>query len=102
MIARQLGYFCRASSVSSSMYFTTPFKIACLSRSSTGSLRHASSAAAAAPPCPLIVSAYSTSRSVASGRRLRITSSTSSLSRGSISSYTASWPAFTMPMSSPA
>ncbi len=42
------------------------------------------------------------SRSVASGRRARITSSTASRSAGSRSASTVSMPALTMPMSSPA
>ena len=41
-------------------------------------------------------------RSVASGRRLKMMSSTCSSSAGGMSSYTTSWPALTMPMSSPA
>src|SRR5262249_11758140 len=41
-------------------------------------------------------------RGGAAARRSKMTSSTSSSSSGSMSSYTTSWPAFTMPMSRPA
>ena len=79
------AYCRRASSVSSTMCVVMPFTSAWASRSSTVPARHARSSAAALP-CPFTVSAKVTRRSVASGRRLRTTSSTRSRSSGSSSS----------------
>ena len=93
----------RASSASISMYVSIPLTSACESRSSTVPLRHSSAffSLTTAPSC-LSNSPCSTNRSVASGRRFSSTSSTNTLSSGSISSYTSSIPALTMPMSMPA
>ena len=77
----------RAASVSASMYSLMPCTSACVSRSSTGASRQARSFSFDfGPPSPLYLPATSSSRSVASGRRLRITSSHSSRSSGSMSS----------------
>ena len=67
--------FCRASSVSASMKSTIPFTSACERRSSTGACRHASFSIGVFS-LALTLSAKSTSRSVASSRRLSSTSST--------------------------
>ncbi|EWS64148.1 hypothetical protein Y695_02613 [Hydrogenophaga sp. T4] len=89
------------SSVSSLMNSFMPRTSAWARRSRIGSARHSffllSSLAA-----PLAFSATSTSRSPASGRRFKTTSSTRSRSSGSSSSYTPTMPALTMPMSMPA
>ncbi len=69
--------FCRASSVSSTIQVEIPCTSACASRSSTGRFRHERSSSTLLPPL-FTVSANFTSRSVASLRRLRITSSTCS------------------------
>ena len=74
----------RASSVSSSMKSTTPCTRAWASRSPTGASRHERSSSRCIAP-PVTVLAYSTSRSVASGRRSKRTSSTRSSSSGSMS-----------------
>jgi len=94
-------YFRRASSVSASMKSVMPLMRAWLRRCSTVPWRHSASAAAVSS-FGLTPSANLTRRSVASGRRFRIKSSTSSRSGWGISSYTSSRPGFTMPMSSPA
>src|SRR6478735_658342 len=89
------------SSVSATMWSVRPCTSACARRCSTGSARHSflrpSSLAA-----PLALSAISTRRSPASGRRFSTTSSTRSRNCGSTSSYTPTMPALTMPMSMPA
>ena len=93
-----------ASSVSASTCEASPFTSAWRRRSATGSSRQAGFSAAWAD-APLSLAkrgASASSRSVASGRRLRMTSSTCSRSSGSISSTTSIIPALTMAMSSPA
>ena len=77
----------RASSVSASMKSVMPLTRAWLMRLLTSQSRQARSLvlSAAAPP-PLYLGARSMSRSVASGRRLRITSSTASRSSAGMSS----------------
>ena len=93
-----------ASRVSASMCEVSPLTRACRSRSATGASRQAGfSAAWAAAPLSLAKrGARASRRSVASGRRLRMTSSTASRSSGSISSTTSIMPALTMAMSRPA
>ena len=91
----------RASSVSSTMKLVMPCTSAWARRFSTGWLRHSRFSSFLAAPV-LNLSATSSSRSVESSRRFRITSSTRSRSSGSRSAYTPSWPALTMPMSMPA
>ena len=91
----------RASSVSSTTQSAIPCTSACASRSCTGPSRHVRSAPFR-DESPFTESAISSSRSVASGRRLRTTSSTRSSSCGGMSEYSVSAPAFTIPMSIPA
>ncbi len=69
--------FWRASSVSSTIQVEMPCTSACERRASTVPLRHERSSSTRLPPA-LTVSANFTSRSVASLRRLRTTSSTCS------------------------
>ena len=69
-------YLSRAASVSSSMKRSMPLSNAYSRRFSTGSLRHERSSSIFLPVTFLKDSAKSNKRSVASGRRLRITSST--------------------------
>ena len=92
----------RASSTSSVTKSVTPCTNACERRCSTASSRHARSGTR----CSLFWSRYRSAsasrRSAPSGRRLSTTSSQASFSSGSRSSYTAIWPALTMPMSIPA
>ncbi len=95
-------YCSRASSVSESMNSVMPLKRAYSRRFSTGVSLQRRSASCFLPSFPIKSSAMARSRSVASGRRLRITSSTPSSSFGEISSYTSSIPALTIPMSIPA
>ena len=83
--ARAEGIPRRASSASRSTWSMMPFTTAWASRSATGRRRHASSAAAPFRPAPAR-SAIARSRSVASPRRARTTSSTRSRSVASISS----------------
>ncbi len=101
MMASGSGYARRASSRSASTKSSTPCTSACANRASTVPLRQASSASFfLTSPCT--EPANCTSRSVASGRRSKRRSSTRSSRSGGMSSYTASWPALTMPMSRPA
>ncbi len=76
----------RSSSVSASTNSSRPFTSAWVIRSSTGIERHSWTTASCCSPVPAKSPATSTSRSVASGRRLRTTSSIRSRSPGSISS----------------
>ena len=92
----------RASSVSSTTYWSMPFTSACESRAATGCSRHCRSSTFFSPFFFLKLSAISSSRSVASSRRFSTTSSTRSRSSGSSWSYNGSAPALTMPMSMPA
>ncbi|MCY1517942.1 hypothetical protein D9M68_526450 [compost metagenome] len=92
--------------MSSTMKSVMPCTIACDRRWLTctgcsGVPRHSSFLLSSLAPL-LAVSATSTRRSPASGRRLSTTSSTRSRSVGSRSSYTPTMPALTMPMSMPA
>ena len=91
----------RASSVSCSMNSSIPCTSACLRRSSTVVSRHERSSSFFMAP-PLTVSANATMRSVASGRRSKMMSSTCSSRSGGMSSYSAICPAFTIAMSRPA
>ena len=90
----------RHSSVSSTIYCVMPFTNACVRRAPTGSLRQAKSSIWSRF-LPLNCSAKLTSRSVESGRRLKMTSSTSANKSFGISSYTPSWPALTIPIVMP-
>ena len=71
------AYCRRASSTSASMKSTTPCTSACDSRASTGASRHDRSVSRFVPD-PFTCSANCTIRSVASGRRLKMMSSTCS------------------------
>ena len=98
------GYFCLASSVSASIYSVIPLISACDNLFSTGWFLQASSFISTLP-FALTVSACVINFSVASLLSLfllRSTSSHNARSVGSISSYTTSCPAFTIPMPMPA
>ena len=83
------------------MKSTMPWTRACSRRFSTPFSRQERSTSRFLPP-PESVAANSVSRSVASGRRLKMRSSTRTSSSSGISSYTWIIPAFTIPMSMPA
>ena len=101
IISSGRAYFCRASSRSGSRKSSTPWTRACDSRASTVLSRHFRSISRLVAD-PFTVSANCTIRSVASGRRLKMMSSTCSRRSFGMSSYTISWPALTMPMFRPA
>ena len=92
----------RASSVSATTKSPTPSTSAWRSRSSTVPSRHDMSRSAPPDTFSRMVSATSSIRSVASGRRSSTRSSTRSRRSGSRSSTTGRAPALTMPMSMPA
>ena len=92
----------RAASVSSRMNSSMPLTSACSSRFATGQVRHAASSVRLVAASPRKRPAISSSRSVASARRARITSSTRSRSSGASVSMIASCPALTIPMLMPA
>ena len=75
-----------ASSVSATTSASRPLTRACASRFSTGQPRHSAAILSSTGVVPLYRSARATSRSVASSRRLRITSSQASRSSGSMAS----------------
>ena len=94
---------CRAASVSSSTKASMPLISAYSMRLATGNSRHSRfSSFFSLLPSPLYFSAISSRRSVESSRRFSTTSSTHSRNSSGRSSYTASCPALTMPMSIPA